>query len=71
MTNHVHLLLIQQCEDSIGQIFQSVGQDYVRYINQKYQRCGGLWEGRHKKVSGYKIGCSVRGRPAKGAQTEG
>ena len=48
MTNHVHLLLTPQREDSIGQMFQSIGRDYVRYINQKYQRCGGLWEGRHK-----------------------
>ncbi len=33
---------------TISQMFQSIGRDYVRYINQKYQRCGGLWEGRHK-----------------------
>ncbi|MCK5540561.1 MAG: transposase [Deltaproteobacteria bacterium] len=48
MTNHVHLLLTPQREDSISQMFQSIGREYVRYINQKYQRCGGLWEGRHK-----------------------
>ena len=48
MTNHIHLLLTPQREDSISQMFQGIGRDYVRYINQKYQRCGGLWEGRHK-----------------------
>ncbi len=48
MTNHVHLLLTPQSDGSIGRMFQSIGRDYVRYINQKYQRCGGLWEGRHK-----------------------
>lgn len=48
MTNHVHLLLTPQSEGSISLMFQSIGRDYVRYINQKYQRCGGLWEGRHK-----------------------
>ncbi len=48
MTNHVHLLLTPQSENSISQMFQSVGRDYVGYINHKYQRSGGLWEGRHK-----------------------
>jgi len=29
-------------------MIEVLGQDYVSYINQKYQRCGGLWEGRYK-----------------------
>ena len=27
---------------------QSIGRRYVQYINKKYQRCGTLWESRHK-----------------------
>ena len=48
MTNHVHMLLTPREKQAISLMFQSIGRDYVRYVNQKYQRCGGLWEGRHK-----------------------
>ena len=48
MTNHVHLLLTPEREDSTARLFQSIGRHYVRHINQTYQRSGGLWEGRHK-----------------------
>ncbi len=48
MTNHVHLLLSPQRVDSVGRLFQAIGRHYVRYINQTYQRSGGLWEGRYK-----------------------
>ena len=48
MTNHVHLLVTPERKDSIGQLFQGLGRHYVRYVNETYQRHGGLWEGRHK-----------------------
>jgi putative transposase len=48
MTNHVHLLVTPDTKDSIGQMFQGIGRHYVRYINDTYQRHGGLWEGRYK-----------------------
>ena len=48
MTNHVHLLLTPAHADSVGRLFQSIGRHYVRYINETYQRHGGLWEGRYK-----------------------
>jgi len=48
MTNHVHLLLTPERADSVACLFQSIGRHYVRYINQTYQRRGGLWEGRYK-----------------------
>ena len=48
MTNHVHLLLTPEHADSVGRLFQSLGRHYVRYINETYQRHGGLWEGRYK-----------------------
>ena len=48
MTNHVHLLLTPARADSVGRLFQSLGRHYVRYVNETYQRHGGLWEGRYK-----------------------
>lgn len=48
MTNHVHLLLTPERANSVGRLFQNVGRHYVRYVNQKYRRHGGLWEGRYK-----------------------
>ncbi len=50
MTNHIHLLLTPDDENSISQLFQLCGRQYVRYINQAYRRRGTLWEGRHKGV---------------------
>ena len=32
-------------------MMQSLGRDYVRYINQTYERTGALWEGRYKSTS--------------------
>jgi len=48
MTNHVHLLLTPQQENSISHMQQMIGRYYVRYFNDTYQRTGTLWEGRYK-----------------------
>jgi putative transposase len=48
MTNHVHLLLTPERADSVGCLFQSLGRHYVQYVNETYQRHGGLWEGRYR-----------------------
>ncbi|MFH0838719.1 MAG: transposase [Candidatus Omnitrophota bacterium] len=48
MTNHVHLFLEPSSKDGIGDMIQSLGRRYVRYINQTYKRTGTLWEGRFK-----------------------
>jgi len=48
MTNHIHLLLTPDREDSIAKVLQSVGRRYVQYFNATYQRTGTLWEGRYK-----------------------
>lgn len=48
MTNHVHLLVTPSSVQSLSQLFQSIGRQYVRYINTTYQRRGSLWEGRYK-----------------------
>ncbi len=48
MTNHAHLLLSAERAESVGRLFQSLGRHYVRYVNETYQRHGGLWEGRYR-----------------------
>ena len=48
MTNHVHLLLTPQYEDSAGLLMKHLGQRYVQYINRTYRRSGTLWEGRFR-----------------------
>jgi REP-associated tyrosine transposase len=50
MTNHVHLIIEPPHAESLGQLMQSVGRRYVRYINQTYRRSGTLWEGRFKSA---------------------
>jgi len=48
MTNHVHLLLTPEEEDSAALMMKQLGQRYVQYINRTYRRSGTLWEGRFK-----------------------
>jgi len=48
MTNHVHLLCTPRSKNSISQMMQGLGRQYVRYFNYNYQRTGTLWEGRYK-----------------------
>jgi len=48
MTNHVHLLMTPDSENSISKTMQSLGRYYVQYFNYRYERTGTLWEGRYK-----------------------
>jgi putative transposase len=48
MTNHVHLLMTPKSAEGISRLMQSLGRRYVQYVNHEYQRCGTLWESRHK-----------------------
>lgn len=48
MTNHVHLLLTPEREDSASLLMKNLGQRYVQYINRTYKRSGTLWEGRFR-----------------------
>jgi len=48
MTNHVHLLITPQEENSLSKAMQMLGRYYVQYYNYTYQRTGTLWEGRYK-----------------------
>jgi putative transposase len=48
MTNHVHLLVTPEHEDSLPATMQSLGRRYVRHVNAAYGRTGTLWEGRYR-----------------------
>lgn len=48
MTNHVHLLVTPEREDSVPRTMQSLGRRYVRHINAARGRTGTLWEGRYR-----------------------
>jgi putative transposase len=48
MGNHVHLLTTPGADESLPRTMQSVGVRYVRYFNRRYERTGGLWDGRYR-----------------------
>lgn len=48
MPNHIHLLASPQDAESLPRTMQSVGRRYVRYLNQRIERSGTLWEGRYR-----------------------
>ncbi len=48
MTNHIHLLVTPEGDQSVSRLMQYVGRRYVPYVNHAYGRRGTLWEGRYK-----------------------
>lgn len=48
MPNHFHLLLKQKKENGIVKFMQKLGTGYTMYFNKKYERVGGLFQGRFK-----------------------
>lgn len=48
MTNHAHLLLTPEHQESAALLMKHLGQRYVQYINRTYKRSGTLWEGRFR-----------------------
>ncbi len=50
MPNHFHLLLRQRKAGGIAKFMQKVCIGYVMYFNKKYERIGGLFQGRFKAV---------------------
>ncbi len=47
MTNHVHLIVRPEFEDSLSALFRRVQGHYARYINLKNGRSGHLWQNRY------------------------
>jgi len=50
MPNHFHLLLRQKRPDGVVRFMQKLGTGYTMYFNKKYQRVGGLFQGRYKAI---------------------
>ena len=48
MPNHFHILITQIEEGGISKFIQKVLTAYVMYYNKKYERTGGLFEGKFK-----------------------
>lgn len=48
MPNHFHLLIKQTKENSITKLMRRLSNAYVRYFNKKYNRVGGLFQGKFK-----------------------
>ena len=50
MPNHFHILLRQHQDNGIVKFMQKLGTGYTMFFNQKYQRVGGLFQGKFKAV---------------------
>lgn len=50
MPNHFHLILRQKRRKGIVGFMQKLGTGYTNYFNKKYDRVGGLFQGRFKAV---------------------
>jgi putative transposase len=48
MPNHFHLLITSKEENNISKFMQKISTAYVMYYNKKYERTGGLFEGKFK-----------------------
>ena len=48
MTNHVHLIVTPRVEYALSKTMKNVGETYVPYFNRRYERTGGLYNGRFR-----------------------
>ena len=48
MPNHFHILITQEENGNISKFMQKISTAYVMYYNKKYNRTGGLFEGKFK-----------------------
>ncbi|HUI57798.1 MAG TPA: transposase [Bryobacteraceae bacterium] len=46
MTNHVHLVAVPGCDDSLAVLLRRVHGRYAQYYNTRYGRTGHLWQNR-------------------------
>lgn len=47
MSNHFHLLLVPTAMDGLAKTLHGVTFGYAQHFNQKYRRCGRLWQNRY------------------------
>jgi putative transposase len=50
MNNHYHILLSEEREGGIPAFMQKFNMGFSKYFNEKYDRTGVLWQGKHKKI---------------------
>ena len=50
MTNHIHFIVTPRVEGALSKTMKNVGQTYVRYFNRRYERTGGLFDGRYRSL---------------------
>ncbi len=48
MSNHFHIVVTEKIESGISKFMQKLSTAYVMYYNKKYNRTGGLFEGKFK-----------------------
>lgn len=51
MPNHFHLLIKQKSFDGVSRLLKQLTNAYAKYFNDKYNRVGGLFQGRFKAVN--------------------
>jgi len=54
MPNHFHILLTPLCEGGVALFMQKISTGYAMYFNKRYQRTGGLFEGRFKSKHAFR-----------------
>jgi len=47
---HYHLILKQLTDDGISKLLHKIGYSYTNFINKKYNRSGGLFQGTYKAI---------------------
>lgn len=50
MPNHFHLLLKQISRSGMTKLLRAISTNYVCYFNKRYQRVGGLFQGKYKAI---------------------
>jgi putative transposase len=51
MTNHVHFIVTPRVEGALSKTMKNVGETYVPYFNRRYERTGGLFNGRYRALA--------------------
>jgi len=56
MPNHFHLIINPHSTGNISLFMKLLGERYVRYFNNKYDRTGTLWESRFRETNPVRAG---------------
>ena len=49
MNNHIHLLM-EEGEEPLSKVFKRIGDSFIYRYNTKYDRIGGIFQGRYKSI---------------------